>query len=140
MCRWYGGKRAALSLRFDDSHPTHVTVGLPLLNELGLIGTFLVCPGNSSYQQHQAVWEGEALARGHELDDHTFNHRGAKTDADADHQIGAPAELLRRLQPDRGQIMFEPGGATLWLQRKPFAFFDAKYHLFDVDAGQRAAT
>ena len=66
VCRWYGGKRAALSLRFDDSHPTHVTVGLPLLNELGLVGTFLVCPGNASYQQHQAVWEGEALARGHE--------------------------------------------------------------------------
>src|SRR5512140_3604672 len=61
VCRWYGGKRAALSLRFDDSHPTHATVALPLLNELGLVGTFLVCPGNRSYEQYRTVWEGEVL-------------------------------------------------------------------------------
>ena len=36
ICRWYGGKKAALSLRFDDSHPTHVTVAIPMLDEYGL--------------------------------------------------------------------------------------------------------
>jgi len=132
VCRWFGGKKAALSLRFDDSHPTHIQVALPLLNEFGLTGTFLVNPGNPSYQQCQAVWENDVLSRGHELANHTLNHCGARTDKEADHQIGAPATLLRRLQPGHAQIMFEPGGATCWFQRKPFAFFEAKYHLYDV--------
>ena len=48
VCRWFGGKQAALSLRFDDSHPTHIEVGVPILDELGLIGTFLVNPGNDN--------------------------------------------------------------------------------------------
>jgi hypothetical protein len=133
VCRWFGGKKAALSLRFDDSHPTHIEVGLPLLDEFGLVGTFLVNPGNDSYKKYQKVWEGTVLSHGHELADHTLNHRGAKTDAEADHQIGEAVEHLRNLQPQRRLITFEPGGATLWLQRKPFEFFDAKHHLFDIN-------
>ena len=132
VCRWFGGKQAALSLRFDDSHPTHIEVAVPLLDELGLIGTFLVNPGNDSYKKYQSVWEGAVLQHGHELADHTFNHRGAKTDADADEQIGATANLLRRLQPGRQQLTLETGGSTLWFQRKPFEFFRAKYHLIDI--------
>jgi hypothetical protein len=132
VCRWFGGKQAALSLRFDDSHPTHIEVAVPLLDELGLIGTFLVNPGNDSYKKYQSVWEGAVLQHGHELADHTFNHRGAKTDADADEQIGATANLLRRLQPGHQQLTLETGGSTLWFQRKPFEFFRAKYHLIDI--------
>ena len=138
ICRWFGGKQAALSLRFDDSHPTHVEVAIPLLNELGLVGTFLVNPGNDSYQRYRQVWEGAVLQKGHELANHTLNHRGAKTDTEADQQIGAPSELLRRLQPGHQQITFEPGGATLWLQRKPFEFFEAKYHLCDANGAAHA--
>ena len=133
VCRWSGGKQAAASLRFDDSHPTHAEVAVPMLNEMGLIGTFLVNPGNDSYKKHQALWEGPILQRGHELANHTWNHRGAKTDAEADQQIGATTELLLRLQPGQKQITFEPGGATLWLQRKPFEFFISKYHLADIN-------
>lgn len=133
ICRWFGGKKAAVSLRFDDSHPTHVEVAVPMLEELGLIGTFLVNPGNEDYQQHREAWEGAILRGGHELANHTLNHHGARTDGEADEQIGVPTALLRRLQPDRRQITFEPGGATLWLQRKPFEFFADKYHLYDVN-------
>jgi len=133
VCHWSGGKQAALSLRFDDSHPTHAEVAVPILDEMGLIGTFLVNPGNDSYKQHQQAWEGPILQRGHELANHTLNHRGAKTDAEADEQIGMPTNLLRQLQPAKKQITFEPGGATLWLQRKPFEFFVAKYHLCDIN-------
>ena len=133
VCRWYGGKRAALSLRFDDSHPTHIEVAVPLFNQHGLIGTFLVNPGNDSYQRHRAEWEGPVLQHGHELADRTWNHRGTKTDAEADQQIGETANLLRRLQPNQRQITFEPGGGTLWLQRKPFDSFVAKYHLCDIN-------
>ena len=133
VCRWYDGKPAALSLRFDDSHPTHIEVAVPLLNEHDLIGTFLVNPGNDSFKKYQSVWEGEVFQRGHELADHTWNHRGAKTDAEADQQIGETADLLRRLQPGHQLVSFEPGGATLWMQRKPLEFYHAKYHLVDFN-------
>ncbi len=129
VCRWYGGKKAALSLRFDDSHRTHIEKAVPMLNEHGLIGTFLVNPGNSSFQHYQSVWEGEVIARGHELGDHTWNHRGAVTDEDAEQQIGACADYLRRVQPKPELKVFVGGGRTIWTQRKPVDFFLAKYHL-----------
>ena len=67
ICQWYGGKQAALSFRFDDSHPTQIQNALPLLNEYGCIVTFLVNPGNPGYQDNRAVWEGPLLAAGHEI-------------------------------------------------------------------------
>ena len=94
VCRWSGGKQAAASIRFDDSHPTHAEVAVPILNELGLIGTFLVNTGNDSYRKNQALWEGPILQRGHELANHTWNHHGAKTDAEANQQVGDATRLL----------------------------------------------
>jgi hypothetical protein len=134
ICRWYGGRNAALSLRFDDAHPTHIEIAVPELNKRGLIGTFMVNPSSKSYQKYREVWEGQVIAEGHELGDHTMNHHGAKTDREAEQQIGEAAQLLYRLQPQAKQVTFEPGGATLWLQRKPFAVFDAKYHLYDLNS------
>ena len=45
VCRWFGGKQAAISIRFDDSHPTHIEVAFPLLDEFGLVGHLLRQPG-----------------------------------------------------------------------------------------------
>ncbi len=129
ICRWYGGKRAALSLRFDDSNRTHIERAVPWLNEYGLIGTFLVNPGKSSYQQYKSTWEGAVIEQGHELGDHTLTHNGARTDREAEREIGEPAKLLHRLQPDVKLLTFLSGGATLWMQRKSFDFFTAKYDL-----------
>ena len=137
VCRWYGGKKAALSLRFDDSDPTHIEWAVPMLNEYGLIGTFLVNPGDEHYLRHKSVWEGPVLEQGHELGDHTLNHEGAKTDEEAERQIGEAAELIHRLQPQLKLIVFGPGGGTLWFQRKNFRFFEAKYNL--VSAGDAAS-
>jgi hypothetical protein len=108
-----------------------------MLNEYGLIGTFLVNPGDEHYLRHKSVWEGPVLEQGHELGDHTLNHEGAKTDEEAERQIGEAAELLHRLQPQLKLIVFGPGGGTLWFQRKSFGFFEAKYNL--VSAGDAAS-
>ena len=137
ICRWYGGTRAAVSLRFDDSDPSHIEQVVPMLNEYGLIGTFLVCPGTDEYRKYQAVWEGPVLQRGHELGDHTMNHEGADTDEEAEQQIGRAAELLHRLQPGLKLLVFAAGGGTQWFPRKSFAFFRAKYGL--VSAGDAAS-
>jgi hypothetical protein len=140
ICRWYGGKTAALSLRFDDSHPTHLTRAIPALNERGLVGTFLVNPGQSSFADHRAEWEA-VVRQGHELDDHTMNHSGAQTDAEAEWEVGEAARIIREMQPELRMPVFSRGGATYWLQRKPMAFLTAKYHLFSPgSAGHRRSS
>ena len=121
ICRWLDGKKAAVSLRFDDSHPTHVTICVPLLNAHGLVGTFLVCPGNDGYRRHAAAWEKDIPAAGHELADHTLHHRGARTDAEAETEIGQCAEQIRKIAPEQGRLVqFLGGGATHWMMRKPY--------------------
>ena len=35
VCRWFDDRRAAFSLRFDDSHPTHLSTVIPILREYG---------------------------------------------------------------------------------------------------------
>jgi hypothetical protein len=129
ICPWYGAKKAALSLRFDDSETTHIERALPMLNEFGFIGTFLVNPGIRAYGQYAEVWEGPVVEQGHELGDHTLHHEGARTDREAEAEIGDPAKLIHRVQPERKLVVFSPGGNTLWLQRKSFRFFIAKYDM-----------
>ncbi|MFB3882371.1 MAG: right-handed parallel beta-helix repeat-containing protein [Armatimonadota bacterium] len=134
VCRWYGGKKAALSFRFDDSYATHIERAVPMLNRYGMIGTFMVNPGGGDYQQYKATWEATVIQQGHELCNHTFWHGGARTDEEAEQEIGEPAELLHRLQPGLKVIAYNLGGATRWFQRKPISFFEAKYSVVDADA------
>ncbi|MDP6776879.1 MAG: heparinase II/III family protein, partial [Candidatus Latescibacteria bacterium] len=131
ICRWYGGKRAALSFRFDDAHPTHVDKAVPMLTERGLVGTFLINPGRDHFERYRTDWEGSVLAQGHELGDHTMLHRGARTDREAEEQIGQCADYIRQVQPTGGRpLACQRGGGTIWTQRKPYRFFQAKYNLF----------
>ena len=76
ICRWYDGKKAALSFRFDDSHATHIEKAVPMLNEFDQVGTFLINPDREAYQQYHEVWENDVVRQGHELGDHTMLHRG----------------------------------------------------------------
>jgi hypothetical protein len=135
ICHWYGGKKAALSLRFDDSHVTHVTLAIPWLDEYGLAGTFLVNPGSRPYQENVTVWEGPLEERGHEIGDHTMHHRGARTDREADWEIGEAARIIRSSQPAPRLMAFQRGGATKWLQRRPLKGFLAECALFNADEG-----
>jgi len=133
VCRWYGGKKAAVSLRFDDSHSSHIELAVPALNERGLVGTFLVCPGVAGYRNYHATWEGAVVAAGHELADHTMSHQGASSDAEAEWEIGEAARIVRQAQPDLPLLVFQRGGGTAWLQRKPIEYLTARYHLYDLD-------
>jgi peptidoglycan/xylan/chitin deacetylase (PgdA/CDA1 family) len=133
ICRWYGGKLAAISIRFDDSHQTHIDIAIPMLDERGLTGTFLVNPGDRGFQQNEEAWRA-AVQQGHELGDHSLDHNGAKTDEEAERQIGEAARIIRGIQLEPRLLVFQRGGATQWLQRKPFEFFEAKYGLHNLDA------
>ena len=63
------GRKAALSLTFDDARESQVDVGIPLLNELGVRATFYVLPQGAEGRGWKA-----AAAAGHEIGNHTVNH------------------------------------------------------------------
>ena len=68
---WPEGRRAAVSLSFDDARVTQTDRGLPILDEAGLRATFYV--STELVDRRLEPWR-EALARGHEIGNHTFTH------------------------------------------------------------------
>jgi len=68
---WPNGKRAAVSLSFDDGRPTQMDAGLPVLGEIGVKVTFYVVPG--AIEKRQTAWRAAAQA-GHEIGNHSLVH------------------------------------------------------------------
>ncbi len=69
---WPPGRRAAVSLTFDDALPSQLDRALPLLDEAGLRATFYVNP-NEAFEREVARWRA-AAAVGHELGNHSLRH------------------------------------------------------------------
>jgi hypothetical protein len=134
VAQWSGGKRAAISLRFDGSDRTHIERAVPMLNASGLVGTFMVTPGTKDYQRYRRLWEGDVLRQGHELGNGTWRGRGGKTDREAEEEISRAAHAIRRVQPNVILLSFTAGETADWLQRKPMRYFEAKYDLFSPGA------
>jgi peptidoglycan/xylan/chitin deacetylase (PgdA/CDA1 family) len=68
---WPAGKRAAVSLTFDDGRASQVDVGVPLFERLGGKVTFYVNPG--AVERKLDGWK-KAAAAGHEIGNHSLNH------------------------------------------------------------------
>jgi peptidoglycan/xylan/chitin deacetylase (PgdA/CDA1 family) len=68
---WPDGRKAALSLTFDDARESQVDVGIPILNEYGLRATFYVQP--EGVRKRLAGWKA-AVAAGHEIGNHSTTH------------------------------------------------------------------
>ncbi len=68
---WPEGKRAAVSLTFDDARPSQIDTGLPLLEKLGVRATFFVLPDN--VEKRVEGWK-RAAAQGHEIGNHSMTH------------------------------------------------------------------
>jgi len=146
ICPWHDGRRAALSLRFDDSHPTHLSTAVPILDEYGFRGTFMVNPGSSeagsasrrrsAFQAHLAAWEAVARRGDHEFANHTLDHQGARNDAEMDYQIGRASDVIWELFPNKGRLIaLNLGGGTWWTTTKTLRFYLDKHHLFDASSG-----
>ncbi len=141
VATWYDGCRAALSLRFDDSHPTHLTKAIPILREYGFRGTFMVNPGvdepgsrrRSDFQEHLAEWEAVARAEDQEFANHSAHHRGATGDADMEAEIGTAAEAIWDLTPGRSKLLaLNLGGGTQWETTRALRYYLDKYYLFET--------
>ncbi|MEW6356124.1 MAG: polysaccharide deacetylase family protein [Planctomycetota bacterium] len=130
IARWRDNKAAAVSLRFDDSHPSHILIAVPLLTKHEMVGTFLINPGNGTYREYKDKWETEAIQGGHEFGNHTMHHRGAKDDEEADREIGECSEYIWRLFPGKSKLLaFRSGGGTTWNIKRPMAEYMQKWRL-----------
>jgi len=69
--RWPEGKRAAISLTFDDARFSQVDRGIPLLDEYGVKATFYVSIG--SLEKRLEAWK-VAVTNGHEIGNHSLVH------------------------------------------------------------------
>ena len=68
---WPGGRRAAVSLTYDDGLDSQLDNVAPELDRFGFKATFFLTREN----MEERVNDWEALARrGHEIGDHTFHH------------------------------------------------------------------
>ncbi len=68
---WPEGKRAAVSLSFDDARESQVIAGTRLLDQYGIKATFYVVP--STMEKQLDGWK-KAVANGHEIGNHTLTH------------------------------------------------------------------
>jgi peptidoglycan/xylan/chitin deacetylase (PgdA/CDA1 family) len=68
---WPEGKRAALSLSFDDARTSQVDTGLALFDRFGTKATFYVSP--LTVEERLAGWK-RAVAAGHEIGNHALSH------------------------------------------------------------------
>lgn len=68
---WPEGRRAALSLTFDDGDPSQLRHAVPVLGEAGLRATFYPLP--EVIRPDAAAWRTVA-ASGHEIGNHTLTH------------------------------------------------------------------
>lgn len=68
---WPEGKRAAVSLTFDDARLSQADVGIPLLDSYGVKATFYVSP--QPLKERLPLWK-QAVANGHEIGNHSLRH------------------------------------------------------------------
>ena len=68
---WPEGKKAALSLSFDDARPSQVQGGTAFLDRHDVKATFFVVP--ETVEQQLKGWK-DAVANGHEIGNHTLTH------------------------------------------------------------------
>ena len=68
---WPKGKRAALSLTFDDARPSQIDRALPILAAHAVKATFYVSP--ATVGARLTAWR-RAGAEGHEIGNHTLTH------------------------------------------------------------------
>ncbi len=133
ICLWHGGKEAALCMRFDDSHPTHLSKAIPILGEYGYRATFMINPGNSGFQEHKEAWETVAQNGEHEFANHTMHHHGADGETEIRREVGNVSEYIWSLFPHRSKLIaLNRGGGTQWTTIRPFRDYLEQYHLFSV--------
>ena len=71
---WPGGRRAAVSLAYDDAIPSQLDHAIPALDRHGLKGSFYLTLSADTVRTRLDDWR-EAARNGHELGNHSLFHQ-----------------------------------------------------------------
>lgn len=71
---WPDGRRAAVSLAYDDAIPSQLDNAIPALDRYGLKGSFYLMLASDTLRTRQREWVA-AARNGHELGNHTLFHQ-----------------------------------------------------------------
>ncbi|MGC4042450.1 MAG: polysaccharide deacetylase family protein [Armatimonas sp.] len=126
------GRVAAISLQFDDSMNSQIQNAIPLLAKYKAFATFFICPGTGHYKPNAKVWESDVLRAGHEIGNHTLNHKGANSVSEAESEIKGCSEILTRIYGNRPRLLpfATPGGVPWKLTADELEQILVKYRLF----------
>lgn len=106
ICKFYGGKKAALCLTFDDGTKDHLSIAAPLLEKYGFRGTFYIVVNRikDAYTEPQGKYKymtwaevKELADRGHEIGNHSMSHYQLVKEKDPEkllYEIKEPIEIL----------------------------------------------
>lgn len=78
---WPDGKRAAVSLSYDDAVPSQLDHAIPALDRHGLKGSFYIVLAADTVRERMDEWRAAARA-GHELGNHSLFHQCSARGAD----------------------------------------------------------
>ena len=71
---WPDGRKAAVSLAYDDAAPSQLDHAIPALDRHGLKGSFYLTLASDTLRTRQSEWVA-AARNGHELGNHTLFHQ-----------------------------------------------------------------
>lgn len=71
---WPGGRRAAVSLAYDDALPSQLDNAIPALDRHRLKGSFYLTLASDTLRTRRQAWV-DAARRGHELGNHSLFHQ-----------------------------------------------------------------
>lgn len=81
--QWPDGKRAAVSLAYDDALDSQLDNAVPALDRYGFKGSFYLTLANDSVRTRLSDWRAVA-ANGHELGNHSLFHQCSASAKDRD--------------------------------------------------------
>lgn len=117
LAKWKDDKKSVVTLQFDDSTPGQATLGVPALNKRGIVGTWYVNPGGTSFNKYIDYWRNVAPSGGQELANHTMTHTGASTYDEVVYEVGEASKVIwgiRKQENFASLIAFNRGGGTSW--------------------------
>lgn len=125
ICKFKGGKKAAVSLTFDDGTLDHLVHALPLLKQYGFKGTFYIIVNRVPQQGKPSrplnsilTWDELKLflAEGHEIGNHSMTHHRQltkeKSMEDVRREINDPIPIFREKLGINVETFCYPGCAN----------------------------
>jgi len=114
VAQWKDDKKSPFMLMFDDACPSQVFHAVPELKKRGMAATFYNYPGAGHYLADKSVWETTVPAMpGIAYGNHTINHKGFASVADAEKEIADANAVIMRLfagKTPRLVSYADPGG------------------------------